>query len=190
LRKEDVGQVLDYQRYRLAFRDVAASTNERTMIATVLPRNVFCPHTMSLENVSNSTVTLETRLFLVALFNSFILDSLIRQRVTSHVSFFFVYNLPIPRLTETDPRFKPIVERAAALICVSAEFEDLKRELVAKGYELKTDAPDVLRAELDALVAKLYDLTADEFSHILKTFPIVKEDVKAAAMVEFLKLEI
>jgi hypothetical protein len=189
LRKEDVGQVLDYQCYRLAFRDVAASTNERTMIATILPRNVFCPHTMSLENVENSNINSETRLFLIALFNSFILDSIIRQRVTSHVSFFFVYNLPIPRLTETDPRFKKIVERAAALICVSAEFEDLKQELVAKGYELKTDAPDVLRAELDAMVAKLYDLTADEFAHILKTFPIVKDEVKVAAMDEFRKLE-
>src|SRR5262249_12250240 len=31
------GQVLDYERYRLGFRDVAASTNERTMIMTVLP---------------------------------------------------------------------------------------------------------------------------------------------------------
>ena len=101
---------------------------------------------------------------------------------------FYVYQLPIPRLTESDPRFKPIVERAAALICVSAEFEDLKRELEAKGYELKTDAPDVLRAELDAIVAKLYDLTEDEFAHILKTFPIVKDEVKVAAMVEFRKL--
>ena len=189
LRKEDVGQVLDYQCYRLGFRDVAASTNERTMIATILPRGVFCPHTMSLENVENSNINSETRLFLIALFNSFILDSIIRQRVTSHVSFFFVYNLPIPRLTESDARFKKIVERAAALICVSAEFEDLKRELVAKGYELKADAPDVLRAELDALVAHLYNLTEAEFAHILKTFPIVKDEVKVAALVEFRKME-
>ena len=144
---------------------------------------------MSLENVENSNINSETRLFLIALFNSFILDSIIRQRVTSHVSFFFVYNLPIPRLTESDARFKKIVERAAALICVSAEFEDLKRELVAKGYELKADAPDVLRAELDALVAHLYNLTEAEFAHILKTFPIVKDEVKVAALVEFRKME-
>jgi len=45
---------LDYQAYRLAFRDVAASTNERTVIMTVLPPKVFCPHTMSLEQVYES----------------------------------------------------------------------------------------------------------------------------------------
>jgi hypothetical protein len=42
---------LDYKSYRLGFRDVAASTNERTMIMTVLPPHLFCPHTMSLESV-------------------------------------------------------------------------------------------------------------------------------------------
>ena len=37
-------------------------------------------------------------------------------------------------------------------------------------------------------MAKLYDLTEDEFAHILKTFPIVKDEVKVAAMLEFRKL--
>jgi hypothetical protein len=31
----------------------------------------------------------------------------------------------------------------------------------------------VLRAEIDALVARLYDLTEAEFTHILGTFPLV-----------------
>ncbi len=205
LRKEDVGQVLDYQCYRLGFRSVASSTNEQTMIATILPRNVFCPHSMNVENVAESTLSTENRLLLVALFNSFILDWLLRQKVSANLSMYFIYQLPIPRLTETDPRFKPIVERAAALICVSAEFEDLKRELEAKGYDCRcgfsrTDAdvnenaaeaaPTIgsIRAELDAMVAHLYDLTEDEFAHILKTFPIVKDEVKVAAMLEFRKL--
>jgi hypothetical protein len=42
---------LDYTSYRLAFRDVGTSTNERSMIMTVLPPSVFCPHTVSLEKV-------------------------------------------------------------------------------------------------------------------------------------------
>jgi len=35
-----------------------------------------------------------------------------------------------------------------------------------------------LRSEIDAIVAKLYGLTETELKHILKTFPIVKEEVK------------
>jgi hypothetical protein len=39
-----------------------------------------------------------------------------------------------------------------------------------------------LRAELDGLVAHLYGLTEDEFTHILGTFPLVKQEVRDAAL--------
>ena len=42
-----------------------------------------------------------------------------------------------------------------------------------------------LRAELDGLIAHLYGLTEEEFSHILSTFPLVAEEIKAAALGEF-----
>jgi hypothetical protein len=43
-----------------------------------------------------------------------------------------------------------------------------------------------LRAELDAIIAHLYGLTPEEFAHILSTFPIVPQEVKAAALAEFI----
>jgi hypothetical protein len=42
---------LDYESYRLGFRDVTASTNERTMIVTILPKGVVCGNTLRLERV-------------------------------------------------------------------------------------------------------------------------------------------
>lgn len=186
LRKEDVGQILDYQCYRLAHRAIARNTDMRTMIASVIPQNVFYGHSL---NASTGIIEPINLLYIVAILNSFVFDYSLRQRVTANLTMFYIYQSTIPRLTESDARFKPIVERAAALICVTDEFEDLKRELIEKGYELKTDTPDVLRAELDAMVAHLYNLTEAEFAHILKTFPIVKDEAKVAAMVEFLKLE-
>ena len=51
--------LLNYDSYRLAFRDVTASTNERTVIATVLPPKRFCPHTVSLEQVYTDVITKE-----------------------------------------------------------------------------------------------------------------------------------
>ncbi len=201
-KNEDIGQVLDYQGYRLGFRDVAASTNERTMIATILPPNVFTGNTLviSMSPKNNSEL-----LFIVALLNSFVVDALIRQKVTAHCNMFYVYQLPIPRLSEKDPQFKAIVERAAALICTTPEFDDLKQALKNSGYDIPpvetrfiaslvsldletrliASLPLQIRAELDAMIAHLYGLTEDEFAHILATFPIVKEDVKAAALAAF-----
>jgi hypothetical protein len=185
-KKEDSGQVLDYQGYRLAFRDVAASTNERTMIATILPPNVFTGNTLvtSMSPKNNSEL-----LFIVALLNSFVADALIRQKVTAHCNMFYIYQLPIPRLTEKDPQFKAIVERAAALICTTPEFDDLK-QAVGVQAPLATGKQSLhsCRAELDAMIAHLYGLTEDEFAHVLNTFPIVKEDVKAAALAAFNRL--
>lgn len=42
-----------------------------------------------------------------------------------------------------------------------------------------------LRAELDGLVAHLYELTEPDFAHILTTFPLVPEAAKAAALEQF-----
>ena len=39
-----------------------------------------------------------------------------------------------------------------------------------------------LRAELDGMIAHLYGLSHDEFAHILASFPLVAESVKAAAL--------
>lgn len=38
-----------------------------------------------------------------------------------------------------------------------------------------------LRAELDGLIAQLYNLTEEEFAHILSAFPLVADPVKVAA---------
>jgi hypothetical protein len=193
---------LDYESYRFAFRDVASSTNERTAIATILPPKRFCPHTVSLEHVYYDVVTSSghesmeyldnaKRLFIASVFNSYVFDWFVRQSVTAHVSFFFVYNTPVPRLNKTDPQFAPIVDRAARLICITPEFDDLAK---AVGLKLVTNSGRTaaygttdrierarLRAELDGLVAHLYGLTEDEFTHILSTFPLVADAVKVDA---------
>jgi len=195
---------LNYDSYRLAFRDVGRNTDMRTVIATVLPPKRFCPHTVSLEQVycdvvtedgHSSTASLDhaQRLYVTSVFNSYVFDWFIRQSVTAHVSFFFVYNTPVPRPTATDPRFVHIVNRAARLICTTPEFDDLaqsiglKPKLSTGSNQKEYGATDPferarLRAELDGLVAHLYGLSEAEFAHILKTFPLVAEPVKVAAL--------
>jgi Putative DNA-binding domain len=128
------------------------------------------------------------RLFTVVLFNSFVVDYLIRQRVTAHASFFFVYNLPIPRLNSSDPRFLPIVTRATKLICTTPDFDDLAKAVGMSGHtDGVTDLAEraKLRAELDGMVAHLYGLTQADFEHILATFPLVAPEKKDAALQAF-----
>ena len=184
-RNEDKGNLLNYQNYRLAHRSIAANTNERTMICSILPKNVFYGHSL---NASKSIQNGKDLLYVTAVLNSFIFDFSLRQRVSQNLTMFYIYQLPIPRLTENDVEFQPIVERAAKLICTTPEFDDLAKEVGLESHENGvTDEAErqTLRAELDAIVAHLYGLTEDEFAYILTTFPLVSDAVKTETLEAF-----
>lgn len=191
-KERDTGQRLAYQKYRLAFRDVARDSDERTMIATVLPPGVFCPHTMTLESILPNGEGLGSvvRLYLASLFNSFVADYLLRHRVTAHLSFFLVYSLPVPRLSHTGQEILPFASRAARLICTKHEFAELWEEVMESSWSPESAAVKPgdrarLRAEIDGLVAHLYHLTEEEFAHVLSTFPVVPQKEKDAAMAAY-----
>jgi hypothetical protein len=183
----DHGQMLDYQDFRLGFRKIASSTNERTMVATIIPPNFHAENFQSAKNFDGEGKRLIERsdlFYLCAVWNSFVVDYMLRQRVTANVNFFYVYQLPIPRLTERDPAFAPIAERAARLICTTPEFDALAREVGLKNHKQGATDPVErarLRAELDGLIAHLYGLTEEEFAYTLTTFPLVPDPVKVAA---------
>jgi len=231
-RDEDVGQAMDYQSYRWVYRRIASNTNERTFISTIAPPNVFTEVNSPTLKVLEMGISNAEMLFLSGITNSFVLDWMVRQKVTTTLNYFYIYQLPIPRLTAADPAFAPIVERAARLICTTPEFDDLAEEI---GFFLKnpisvrenplsaqpnpvsgglgigeetgffgknpvsgenpisgkilgvTDPVGRarLRAELDGLIAHVYGLTEAEFVHILGTFPLVEEQVKAEALAAF-----
>ena len=184
-RQKDRGQILGYQNYRMGFRDVSANTNERSAIAAVLPQGIFAGNTLPVHApIAHAAMSSEELLVFVAIFNSFVFDWLIRKKITNHLNFFYVFQMPVPRLREHDELFEPIMERSGRLTCISPEFDDLAKKVGIRSYtEGITDATGraELRAELDGLIAHLYGLTEEEFAHILSTFPLVADPVKVAA---------
>jgi len=191
---------LDYEHYRIFYRNIAASTNERAFIATIAPPGLFFGHTInsvipvqfdveavnpsaiSFRGFYNPCLTLAEMAFLCGSFNSFAVDYLIRQKITNHLDMFYVYELPIPRYTTGDPYFAEIVERCGMLVCTTPEYDDLKAELgISQGI---TDPEERRRlmAEIDAYVALIYDLAEDELRHILTRFPLVDDAIKRGVL--------
>ena len=178
----DKGQTLDYERYRFTHRRQASSTNERTFVATVLPMHVFASDS---QHVTLEPTQLTSLLTLTAVVNSFVCDWMTRQKVTTNLNMFYVYQLPVPRLDQGDPFFDSIVRRAAQLICTAPEFDDLAAEVgLGSHHNGVTDSAGraKLRAELDGIIAHIYGLTEGEFAYVLSTFPLVSEPVKVAAL--------
>ncbi|HEY9707323.1 MAG TPA: hypothetical protein V6D48_03880, partial [Oculatellaceae cyanobacterium] len=184
-RTADTGQILDYQQYRFAYRSITGSTNQRTMVCSILPNNVFCGNSLNISKRENNLISNNALVYLTAIVSSFVLDYALRQRVATQLNIFFVYQLPVPRLTEGDRYFNEIVARAAKLICTTPEFDDLAAE-VGLGSHQNGVTNEVerakLRAELDGIIAHLYELTEEEFAYVLTTFPVVPEPVKVAAL--------
>ncbi|MEZ4514907.1 MAG: N-6 DNA methylase [Chloroflexota bacterium] len=129
---DDEGQVLAYQRYRLGFRDVASSTNERTLIAAILPKDSFAGNTITLEQLLDN----KNQLFLLALLNSFLVDYIVRYKVGTHVSIFYAYQLPVPRLMSGNKFFDAIVPRAAALTCTTPAFAALWEAVMPTPWQI------------------------------------------------------
>lgn len=184
-RNEDAGQPMDYQGYRWLHRRIARNTDSRTLIATVTPTMVFTEVNSTTLKVVETGIDGLEMCYWCAVSNSFTLDWLLRQSVTTTLNMFFIYQLPVPRLTAKDTAFAPIVNRAARLICTTPEFDVLAKEVGLESHRQGAADPAErarLRAELDGLVAHLYGLTESEFTHVLTTFPLVAEPVKIAAL--------
>ena len=129
---EDIGQVLPYQTFRFSHRRIARSTDERAAIACVLPPGRFCADTAQ---TTREYIPAGPLLFLTGVFNSFVVDWELRLRITTHVDMHFVYAMRIPRLTESNPAFSPIVSRVARIICTTPEFDDLAKEIGMESHK-------------------------------------------------------
>ena len=190
-KKNDYGQILNYQTHRLGFRKIARNTDQRTMIATVIPPALCSENFQTVKVVDDEgrrVISRRVMFYLAAVLNSFVFDFILRSKVTANINFFFVYSSQIPNLSPRDSAFSPIVERAAKLICTTGEFDDLAAEVGLGSHQNGVTDPEeraALRAELDGLVAHLYGLSESEFAYILTTFPLVDEAVKTAALTAF-----
>ena len=194
LKKEPPFQIKnDYETYRIVIRKIASNTNERTLISSVIPKGSFVGNSLSVNfpffntqtNSNSNKYTFKDLLIITSLLNSLMLDYSLRLIMTTNINLFFLYQLRMPRLTDLDPQFMPIVSRAARLICTTPEFDELAREVGLGSHKNGVTDPAErakLRSELDGLVAHLYGVTREEFQHILSTFPIVAQEVRDAAL--------
>jgi hypothetical protein len=151
-----------YARPRLAYRDVASATNRVTLIAAVLPADCVSLHTVFCLRTPLPSVAQH---FLCGIFNSLVVNFLVRLRVTTHVTAATVERLPIPTAAAGPAAFREI----AALARLLGRRDDARAS-----------------ARLNALVATLYQLSADEYQHVLDTFPLIPEEVRRGMAAEFL----
>ncbi|MGC4122844.1 MAG: N-6 DNA methylase [Myxococcales bacterium] len=177
--------------YRVGFCNITGPTNERTLVATLIPPGTVCGNTVP--TVSFPPGFEWAYLVWLSVANSFPMDFLARKKVSLHITNTILDSLPFPRCDANDPRGRRLVGLAARLVCTGPEMTAFWHHLAREGWappfdgssgvpgELDEERRWLIRCEVDACVARdFFNLTHEELEYVMDTFPIVrKNDEKA-----------
>ncbi len=173
----------------IAFKDITASTNARTMIATFIPR-YGANHTLPIlvPNEFNPKAIEKwfkyAPIFLSNL-NSFALDFISRQKVqATHLMWYLVEQLPIIPLERFEDNIGKVKiadfvrDQVLKLTYTALDMKLFAEDMDYEGDPYVWDEEDRQHcmARLDALFFLLYEVDEKDASYILDTFPIVKRE--------------
>ncbi len=169
-------------RYRIGFGDVASPTNQRALIAALLPKSSVSGHKVPtiefLDGAKRDT------LLWLGVANSLVMDFLVRKKVSLTMSYTIMDSLPFPRDFSDTPASNEIVRRVCALCAAGPEMEEFCEQAVQDGIldgaDSVTEDPEqraVLAAEIDALVARdVFHMKKEEMLYILDPQNILGQD--------------
>lgn len=167
--------------YRLAFRDIASSTNERTGIFCLLPPGVLCGNKAPCEREPSARPDAAS-LCLLAIAGAFSFDHVLRFKVQSTVNLFILDACPVPPSAFTLPRSRFLAHAALRLSCNHEGYLPLWQGQLGPGTWRETTpvytwpvladegARWAVRAAVDAVVAEAYGLSRDQYAHVLAAF--------------------
>ena len=154
---------------RVVFRRIGRSTDERTIIATLLPAGVYFSDTVTYlipadyqltkpGKLSQEPLPAEGAKLVLCLLNSLTLNYYIRSKMSATVNMFYIYELPVPELSAAQ-----------------------KKKLADAAGKLLKNPRDVKeRAALEVFIAReLYGLSLDDWKHLTDTFTFGSGETKA-----------
>ena len=172
----------------LCFKDITASTNVRTMIASMIPE-VGCGHKLPLLLPDGEGLNGLDAACVLANLNSFIFDYIARQKVqATNLTWYIVEQLPVIAPANYDHPFGDTTARELVrdhvlrLTYTAHDMAPFARDLGYDGPPFVWDEEERrhLRARLDALYFHLYGLDREDAAYVLSTFPIVRREDKKA----------
>jgi hypothetical protein len=180
--------LLDCTEYRIVYRHVTNSTNERTIIATVIPKGTVCHNALAtirpykieaehgdlneepLHGVYERIYTDKELFGFLGLLNSIPFDYLMRTKVEENVVTYKFVESQMPRLSKGDEWFEHIWKRGAQLTCYGPKFSEMRQRLGGITPITEQSERRQTQAELDAGVFHAYGLSWKEAKFIIDNF--------------------
>ena len=158
--------VAELRRARVAFRDVSRSTDSRTVIGCLVPPGVFLTNKAPyLAFVDGDEMT---QAGCLGVMNSLPFDWQARRFVEINVNFFILEGLIVPRFGDEDLRV--VARNAARLSAVDGRFAGFAEAMGVECGPLYPAERQRLLVEIDARVARAWELTPADLAHMLDDF--------------------
>jgi hypothetical protein len=168
---------VNYEAPRLVYRNIARSTDERTLISSLVAAGVCLGHSLNYLTPLEYEISSDGKLTqtaipdevvngLLALLNSLVLNYYIRNKVSANVSLFYLYELPIPKTSANE----------------KTQLSGIAEKLLSNPRDVKE------RAALEVFIARdLYGLTLDDWKHLTSTFTFGGESETKAELDEIIR---
>jgi hypothetical protein len=164
IRREAVNRAL--RSARIAFKDVTQRTNSRTVLACLVPPEIFLTNSAPYLAFIEAEPAAEAAC--LALMNSLVFDWQARRFVEIHVNFFILEGLRLPGLD--DDAVGTLAGAAARLSCIDERFADFAVATGVEVNQLDADERVSLQADIDACVARAWALTPAELKLVFDDF--------------------
>ena len=167
--------------WTLGFRNIGRPTDERTIIAALLPHAGFGNSTQLLLPTTDADALAMS--CLVANLSNFVLDFAASSKIQgANINWFIVEQLPVIAPDDYDRQFGGTTARdlvrdhVLRLTYTAHDMAPFARDLGYDGPPFRWDEEERrhLRARLDALYFHLYGLSREDADYVLGTFPIVR----------------
>ena len=171
------------QSWAIAFRDIARSTDERTMVPAIVPWAAF-GHSIALL-LPDPTFNANDAVLLAANLVGFAFDFVARQKIQgAHMSWYILEQLPVIAPADYDRAFgetsarELVRDHVLRLSYTAHDLEPFARDLGYEGEPFIWNPAErrQLRARLDALYFHLYGLDEDDTAYILDQFPVLEKN--------------
>ncbi len=185
--------------YRIGFRRVARGTDERSVIAAIVPPGPVCDYSFyvlepfiinvsqdalnesPLRSMYNRVFTDEELFAALGLLNSLPFDFLIRRKIDNSIPIYSFEETQLPDISHGDEWFEFFWTRAAKLNCYGDAFEEMRNRL--NGITPATSEAErrELQAEIDAAAMHAYGMEREQAAFVVEQYhrvqnPRVRDD--------------
>lgn len=133
MKKDDIGAKPTTAKTRIAYRALAAATNERTFIVAVLPAGYPTGHTINVCPLPDDHAVL-----IASVQSSVTWDWLVRSKVTTSISIFVLEQLPFPDYIKLSACKSdivgPLMARGCRLVCTDNPFAGVWKSVFSNDW--------------------------------------------------------